>query len=67
MSGVRKSWRRRRSSPSVLRTTKRQVVTAAEDLTSTADAWLGAPLLQNAQRDPVALERAAAYLNERGR
>ena len=53
--------------PSVLRVTKRQVVTAAENVASTADAWLGAPLLDNAQRDPVARERAAAYLADRGR
>ena len=56
-----------KKAPAVLQVTKRQVVTAAENLASTADAWLGAPLLANAQRDPVARERAAAYLAERQR
>lgn len=51
--------------PSVIKVTKRQVNTAIENVASTADSWLGAPLLDNAQRDPEARAAARRYLDRR--
>ncbi len=53
--------------PSVIKATKRQVQVASENMASTADAWLGAPLLENARRDPEARAASARYLESRNR
>ena len=53
--------------PSVLRATKRQVQTAAEDLASTRDGWAGAALINEALHDPEARAAAARYLEGLGR
>lgn len=51
----------------LLRTTKRQVHDAVEDLASSHAGWNGEPILSAALADPEARAAARAYLQERGR
>ena len=51
--------------PSVLRTTKRQVQDAAEEMASTRIGWHGADLLAAALADPEARAAARRYLDQR--
>ena len=51
--------------PSVVRATKRQVMTALEDVASTTGAWADADLLGAALGDPAARAAARAYLSQR--
>jgi enoyl-CoA hydratase/carnithine racemase len=53
--------------PAVLRTTKRQVHTALEEMVSTDGAWADALLLGAALADPDARAAARRYLDARGR
>ncbi len=50
----------------ILRTTKRQVHTAIEDMASTRDGWAGSIALQAALTDPEARASARQYLDDRG-
>lgn len=56
-----------RKAPSVVRTTKRQVNEALDDVASTAGSWADADQLGAAMRDPEARAAARAYLAARNR
>ena len=51
---------------SVIRTTKRQVQSAAEDLASTQSEWIGEVLIAAASQDKEAKESAQNYLKGKG-